>query len=441
MTENYVFPRGFVWGAASAAYQIEGACDEDGKGPSIWDTFSHTPGKIRTGETGDVACDHYHRFSEDLQLARQMNIKAYRFSLSWSRIFPQGKGAVNPLGLDFYDRLVDSMLAQGIEPYITLYHWDLPQALQDQGGWTNRDTAGYFADYAAAVIRRLGDRVSKWTTINEPWVASMQGHVKGNHAPGLTDMKTGLAVGHHLLLGHGMAVQAVRSLDSNADVGIALSLSPPAPETEDPADMDEAEKIWQINNAWFLDPIFSGCYPPIMYELFGEDAVPAKPNDFAIISQKIDFLGVNYYFRNVRNAKGRVLKVPGSEYTDMGWEVHPQSLRILLLKMHNEYRLPPIFITENGCALQDQLTPEGHVHDTKRIKFVHDHLVELRTAMRDGVAVKGYFVWSLTDNFEWAFGTSKRFGLIYVDFATLNRYIKDSGYWYGKVIQRNEVHK
>jgi beta-glucosidase len=441
MTDNYVFPRGFVWGAASAAYQIEGACNEDGKGASIWDTFSHTPGKIKTGETGDVACDHYHRFSEDLQLARQMNIKAYRFSLAWSRIFPQGKGAVNERGLDFYDRLVDNMLAQRIEPYITLYHWDLPQALQDQGGWANRDTAGYFADYAAAVARRLGDRVTKWITINEPWVATVQGHVKGNHAPGLTDLKTGLTVGHHMLLGHGMAVQAVRSIESEADVGIALSLSPPVPETEDPADLDEAEKIWQINNAWFLDPIFSGCYPPIMYELFGEAAVPAKPNDFAIISQKIDFLGVNYYFRNIRNAKGRVLKMPGSDYTDMGWEVHPESLRTLLVKMHNEYRLPPVFITENGCALQDQLSPEGHVHDTKRIKYIHDHLVELRNAMREGVAVKGYFVWSLTDNFEWAFGTSKRFGLIYVDFPTLNRYIKDSGYWYAKVVQRNEVHK
>jgi beta-glucosidase len=441
MTENYVFPRGFVWGAASAAYQIEGACSEDGKGSSIWDTFSHTPGKIKTGETGDVACDHYHRFSEDLQLARQINIKAYRFSLAWSRIFPEGKGAVNPRGLDFYDRLVDSMLAQHIEPYITLYHWDLPQALQDKGGWANRDTAGYFADYTAAVVRRLGDRVTKWMTINEPWVATMQGHVKGNHAPGFTDLKMGLTVGHHLLLGHGMAVQAVRSIDSEADVGIVLSLSPPVPETDDQADVAEAEKIWQINNAWFLDPIFRGCYPPIMYELFGEDAVPAKPNDLALISQAIDFLGVNYYFRNIRNTKGRVLTMAGSEYTDMGWEIHPQSLRSLLVKMHNEYRLPPIFIAENGCALQDQLTPEGHVHDTKRIKYIHDHLVELRNAMRDGVAVKGYFVWSLTDNFEWAFGTSKRFGLIYVDFPTLSRYIKDSGYWYAKVIQRNEVHK
>ncbi len=441
MTENFAFPRGFVWGAASAAYQVEGAWNEDGKGASIWDTFSHTPGKIVTGENGDVACDHYHRFADDVQLAKQMNIKAYRFSLSWSRLFPQGHGAVNEAGLDFYDRLIDTMLAQRIEPYVTLYHWDLPQALQDKGGWANRDTAGYFADYTAAVVHRLGDRVKRWVTINEPWVATMQGHVKGNHAPGLTDMKLGLAVGHHLLVGHGLSMQAIRSIDSNADLGIALSLSPPAPESDSEADLAESEKIWQVNNAWFLDPIFNGCYPPLLYKMYGENAVPVKPNDFALISQSLDFLGVNYYFRNTRNAAGRVLRVPGSEYTDMGWEIHPQSLRTLLVKIHNDYRLPPIFIAENGCALPDQLTPEGHVHDTKRIKFIHDHLVELRNAMRDGVVVKGYFVWSLTDNFEWAFGTSKRFGLVYVDFQNLKRYIKDSGYWYAKVIQRNEVHR
>ena len=440
-TENFVFPRGFVWGTATASYQIEGAHDRDGKGASIWDTFTHTPGKIHKDEIGDVACDHYNRYAEDVQLMHQINCKAYRLSIAWSRIFPQGKGMVNWRGLDFYDKLVENLLELGIQPYITLYHWDLPQALQDMGGWANRDTAGYFADYSAAVVRRLGDRVKHWITLNEPWVAAHVGNIVGEHAPGLTDKKVGLAVGHHLLVGHGLAVSAIRGVDPKAEVGIALNLYPAQANSQNPLAVKTAEDDWNRNGRWFLDPLFSGCYPPIIYEENGADAVPVQPNDFALISQKIDFLGVNYYFRHLHGEAGRVEKVPGSDHTDMGWEVHPQSLRALLNKINEDYRLPPIYITENGCALQDHLTEQGHVHDIKRIKYVHDHLVELRRAMRDGVAVRGYFVWSLMDNFEWSFGTSKRFGLIYVDYATQKRYIKDSGYWYAKVIQRNEVHK
>jgi beta-glucosidase len=441
-TENYVFPRGFVWGTATASYQIEGAWDEDGKGLSIWDTFAHTPGKIYQGETGDIADDHYHRFLEDVSLMSQMNCKAYRFSISWARIFPEGHGRINEAGLKFYDRLIDALVASGIQPFITLYHWDLPQALQDKGGWVNRETAGYFADYAACVVRRYSDRVKHWITINEPWVAANHGYIIGEHAPGIKDKKAGLAAGHHLLLGHALALQAIRGIDPRAEVGIALSLSPTEASSDAPADIAAANADWDRNGRWFLEPLFSGHYPAIIFdENGGADAVPVRPNDMSLISQTIDFVGVNYYFRTVRGASGKIAKISGSEYTDMGWEVHPQSLRHLLNKIHKDYRLPPVYVTENGCALPDQLTESGHVHDIKRIRFIHDHLVELRRAMRDGVSVRGYFVWSLMDNFEWALGTSKRFGLVYVDFATQKRMIKDSGYWYSRVVQRNEVHK
>ncbi|HEY9683345.1 MAG TPA: GH1 family beta-glucosidase [Oculatellaceae cyanobacterium] len=439
--ENFVFPRGFVWGTATASYQIEGACDADGKGRSIWDTFTHTPGKIHKDEVGDVACDHYNRYVEDVALMQHLNCKAYRFSISWPRIFPNGHGQINPKGLEFYDRLVDEMMQRGIEPYITLYHWDLPQALQEKGGWANRDTAGYFADYSAAVVKRLGDRVSHWITLNEPWASAHCGNVLGEHAPGLKDKRLGLAVAHHLLVGHGLALSAIRGSDSRAEVGIALNLYPTATDSQSPEALKSAEDDWNRNGRWFLDPIFRGCYPPIIYEENGADAVPAQPNDFALIGQKIDFLGINYYFRHLHNENGRVEKVPGSEHTDMGWEVHAPSLRDLLNRINADYKLPPIYITENGCALQDHLTETEHVHDNKRIKFIHDHLVELRRAMRDGVVVRGYFVWSLMDNFEWSFGTSKRFGLVYVDFKTQRRYVKDSGFWFAKVVQRNEVHK
>lgn len=440
--ENYSFPRGFVWGAATAAYQIEGAWNIDGKGPSIWDTFSHTPGKIATGDTGDIAVDHYHRFAEDFTLMKQMDIKAYRFSLSWPRIMPTGRGEVNPLGLDFYDRLVDSLLSLGIEPYITLYHWDLPQSLQDIGGWVNRDVCGYFADFTAVAMRRLGDRVKNWITINEPWVVAAFGNITGDHAPGLRDLKVGAQVAHHLLVAHGMSTQAIRSMSSDANVGISLYLQPAEPETPDnPASVAFADALWQRDSAWFLDPLFKACYPASALKNLGGDAPTVHPNDFALISQRMDFLGVNYYTRSVMTSRGEKLHVAGAEHTEMGWEVAPGALHRMLVKMKNDYHLPPIYITENGCAVPDQLTPEGHVHDTRRIKYLHDHLVELRKAMREGVKVNGYFVWSLMDNFEWAYGFSKRFGLIYVDYETLKRYPKDSAYWYEKVIRRNEVHK
>ncbi len=439
-SENYVFPRGFVWGAATAAYQIEGASKEDGKGPSIWDTFAHTAGKISNGDTGDIACDHYHRFSEDFLLLKHLGVKAYRFSLSWPRIFPEGKGQVNWAGLDYYDRLVDSLLTLNIEPFVTLYHWDLPQALQDYGGWANRDLTGYFADYAAVAVRRLGDRVKCWTTINEPWVVAVLGNMTGEMAPGFRDRKLTAQVGHNLMVAHGTAMQAIRSIEPNAQVGIVLNLSPVETLTDDVYEKKAAERAWKATSAWFLDPLFQACYPPGALRDLGADAPDVKPNDFALISQKLDYLGVNYYTRTVFGAQGEVKKVPGSEYTEMGWEVAPEALGRMLVRMHHDYRLPPIYIAENGCALDDQVV-DDHVHDTRRIKYIHDHLVELRKTMRLGVNIRGYFVWSLMDNFEWAHGFSKRFGLIYIDYPTQKRIIKDSAYWYSKVISRNEVHR
>lgn len=439
-SEKYGFPRGFVWGAATAAYQIEGAWNLDGKGPSIWDTFSHTPGKIFNDDNGDIACDHYHRFHEDFSLLKQIGIKAYRFSLSWPRIFPQGHGSVNWAGLDYYDRMVDSLLALGIEPFITLYHWDLPQALQDKGGWGNRDLIGYFSDYAAVAVKRLGDRVKYWTTFNEPWVVAVLGNLTGEMAPGFKDRKLTAQVAHHLLVAHGMTVQAIRSIEPDLQVGIVLNLSPVEAYTDDKYQKMAAERAWNATSAWFLDPLFRGCYPPGALRDLSADAPQVKPNDFALIAQRLDYLGVNYYTRTTIGPQGEMKKVPGSDYTEMGWEVAPEALGRMLVRMHNEYRLPPIYVTENGCALDDQVV-DGHVHDTRRIKYVHDHLVELRKAMRLGVNVRGYFVWSLLDNFEWAHGYSKRFGLIHVDYETQKRILKDSAYWYSKVITHNEVHR
>lgn len=439
--ENYVFPRGFLWGAATSAYQIEGAWDKDGRGQSIWDTFAHTAGKIANDDTGDVACDHYQRYAEDVELMRQIGIQAYRFSIAWPRVMPNGKGLVNRRGLDFYDRLVDSLLERNIKPFVTLYHWDLPQALQDFGGWANRDVAGYFADFAAVVMHRLGDRVKDWITLNEPWVVAVLGNLTGEMAPGFRDRKLAAQVGHNLLVGHGLATQALRSIGSDVRIGIAQFLVPRDPAGDRPEDRRAAELGWALHGSLFLDPLFKGCYPPDAMEILGNEIPTIQPGDMALIAQKLDFLGVNYYTRNVVAGDGSQVKVPNAEYTEMGWEVCPNALERLLLRLNDDYDLPPIYITENGAALDDQLTDDGHVHDTRRIKYLHDHLAAIRKAMKLGVRVSGYFVWSLLDNFEWAHGYSKRFGLIHVDYATQKRVLKDSAYWYEKVIRRNEVHR
>lgn len=437
-SENYCFPRGFVWGASTAAYQIEGAWNEEGKGPSIWDTFVRQPGKILNGDTGDVACDHYHRYASDIALMKQIGVRAYRLSLSWPRILPQGHGVINQKGLDFYDRLVDSLLELNIEPFITLYHWDLPQALQDRGGWGNRDLLPYFADYAAVAVRRLGDRVKFWTTFNEPWVVAAYGHRKGVMAPGLTDAKLAAQVAHNLLVAHGLATQAIRSIESDTQVGIVLSLRPHEAASDSAEDQEVVAQ--RSTTAWYLDALFKASYPEVSLRALGQNAPQIQPGDFALIAQKLDYLGVNYYTRTVTGVNGNVARIPGSEYTEMGWEICPEGFGRLLVWMHDNYRMPTIYITESGAAFDDHVV-DGHVHDTRRIKYHHDYLVELRRAMRVGVNVRGYFAWSLMDNFEWALGTSKRFGLIHVDYKTQERVLKDSAHWYAKVISRNEVHR
>ena len=430
------FPPGFVWGAATSAYQIEGAWNEEGKGESIWDRFSHTPGRIHNGDTGDIASDHYHRYREDIALMRQLGLKAYRFSIAWPRVLPQGRRTVNLAGMDFYDRLVDALLEGGIQPFPTLYHWDLPQALQDEGGWGNRDLCGYFADYCQLMVKRLGDRVTAWTTFNEPQVVFNDGYINGTFPPGNSDPALGYQVMHHLLVAHGLSVQAIRASGTHAQAGIALNVWPLDPATDSDADRAAVEQRWQMATALFLDPLFRAHYPLAAQSAL--QSVTMQPGDMALIAQRLDFLGVNYYARSVAGVQGDV-KQSGSEYTEMGWEVHPPSLRTMLLRLTREYSPPPIYITENGAAFVDTISEDGLVHDPRRVHYVREHLKELRLAIDQGAIVQGYFLWSLMDNFEWANGFSKRFGVIYVDYATQRRIVKDSGDWYSQVIARNGV--
>ncbi len=439
MTETLTFPDHFLWGAATAAYQIEGAWNADGKGESIWDRFCHTPGKIHAGHTGDVACDHYHRWAEDIALMGKIGLQAYRFSTSWPRVIPAGRGAVNLAGLDFYDRLVDALLEANIQPFVTLYHWDLPQALQDGGGWGEREVCSDFADYAALMVRRLGDRVRQWATFNEPWVVAFVGYGRGRHAPGLRDEKLALQVTHHLLVAHGLAAQAMRAIQPQVEVGIVLNMSPPEAADDSPEDRAAAEQTWQKNEGWFLSPLLQAHYPPAVWEAYGSKVPAIRPGDLALVAQRLDFLGVNFYMRHVVKAGDLVSSVPGSEYTEMGWEVHAPALRRLLVRLRRDYPVPPLYITENGAAFEDQVSPDGRVHDPRRLNYLHQHLIQARLAIDDGVNLRGYFAWSLLDNFEWAFGYSKRFGLVYVDYATQQRLVKDSGQWYAQVIERNGV--
>jgi beta-glucosidase len=430
---SYHFPSNFLWGAATASYQIEGAWNEDGKGESIWDRFSHTPGKVENGDTGDVACDHYHRYQDDIALMRQLGLKAYRFSVSWPRVIPAGRGSINRAGLDFYDRLVDALLAANIEPFLTLYHWDLPQALHDAGGWESRETCHAFADYAALLAKRLGDRVKRWATFNEPGVVAFDGFESGEHAPGVRDMNRALHVAHNLLVAHGLAAHAIRSIDPRLEVGIVLNLWPVDPASDALEDVAAAEQAWDISGEkLFLDPLFAAHSPQA-------ETSYVQAGDLALIAQRLDFLGVNYYSRNVIGVDGSISPVPGSEYTEMGWEVCAPALRRLLNRINAEYRLPPIYITENGAAFPDEVSGDGHVHDPRRLNYLREHFIQTRLAMQDGVDVRGYFVWSLLDNFEWGHGYSKRFGLIRVNYETQQRIIKDSGAWYADVIRNNAV--
>lgn len=441
------FPENFVWGAATASYQIEGAYDEDGKGESIWDRFSRTPAKVQDGDRGGIACDFYHRYQDDIKLMKAISLNAYRFSIAWSRIFPQGKGQINQRGLDFYERVVDELLDSDIEPFVTLYHWDLPQALQEEGGWANKDTVGYFKDYAEEVSKKLGDRVHFWITHNEPWVVSFLGHHSGIHAPGIKNLSTALKVSHHLLLSHGETVAVIRDNgDEKTQVGIAFNLSSVHPASESEEDKKAAKRYDGYLNRWFLDPIYKGSYPEDMLALYGDELPEIRTKDLERISTKIDFLGVNYYFRTVIKADKKEaflglssVKPTGAEYTEMDWEIYPAGIYQILKRVHNDYDAPVIYITENGVAFPDKIDKNGRVNDESRIKYLKGHFLQAHRAIGEGVKLSGYFVWSLLDNFEWAYGYSRRFGLIYTDYPTQKRIIKASGWWYKRVIEENGV--
>ena len=429
MIQSKQFPLDFTWGVATSAFQIEGAAAEDGKGPSIWDTFCARPGTIKDGSDGLVACDHSHRYADDVDLIASLGIEAYRFSVAWPRVQPDGKGDWNEAGFDFYDRLLAALEAKGIEAHLTLYHWDLPQALQDEGGWLNRETAHRFAYYAREVARRFGPRCATIATHNEPWCTANLGYGNAQFAPGVTDAKQAIQVSHHLLLSHGLAMSAMRASGTPAALGIVLNMWTADPATASDADRAAAELEYARSVRWFMDPIFKGSYPELAMRAHGADAPVIHDGDLAIIHQPIDFLGCNYYFRAWCSTSVPPVPAPAKQgVTDMGWEIYPDGLPELLVKRHEQYALPLIYITENGMANPDQVVGDG-VPDAARIAFVSDHLDGLRQAMERGVDVRGYFLWSLLYNFEWNSGYAKRFGIVHVDYATQKRPLKDSARW------------
>jgi beta-glucosidase len=430
------FASDFLWGCATSSYQIEGAANEDGRVESIWDRFAATPGRIRDGSSGAVACDHYHRWPEDLDIGRDLGLNAYRFSIAWPRIFPEA-GKVNQKGLDFYSRLVDGMLERGLQPWATLYHWDLPQYLQDRGGWNERATVDAFVGLADAMTRTLGDRVKHWITHNEPWCTAIIGNYEGWHAPGLTDFKTALQVSHHVLLSHGKAVPVIRANVPDAKVGISLSLHPLRPASASERDRAAMERHDGLRYRWFLDPLYGRGYPASTLEQVGAAAPTVLAGDLEAIAVPTDFLGVNYYFPETiaddpahAPLGARVLPPSEGEITGMGWPVEPQGMSELLARVENDYHPGPIYVTENGSCYEDVVGADGAIHDTQRRDYLMRHLGALRQAIGDGVPVKGYFAWSLVDNFEWAEGYLKRFGLVHIDYATQQRRLKDSAKWY-----------
>jgi beta-glucosidase len=433
------FPAGFVWGAATSAYQIEGAVHEDGRGESIWDRFTATAGAIDDGETGAVACDSYHRYGEDVRLMRELGLTGYRFSIAWPRVVPEGRGRVNAAGLAYYDRLVDELLAHGIEPFPTLYHWDLPQPLEDRGGWPVRDTAEAYVEYAQVVAERLGDRVRHWTTQNEPWVVAWLGYRTGEHAPGRRSEANAVAAAHHVLLAHGYAVEMLRSVVPGAKVGITLDLVPMYPLSASPEDVHAAVVEDACRNRWFLEPVLRGRYPVEGLARYGSLLPEGAAADMRVISAPLDFLGVNYYRREIvgsdARADGVVAALEGAERTAMGWEVYPRGLHKLLVRLKAEYDPPPIYITENGAAYRD-IRVDGTVDDPERTSYIRRHVDAVADAIADGVPLAGYFVWSLLDNFEWARGYTQRFGIVHVDFDTLERVPKTSYAWYRDFIAR-----
>ena len=440
------FPEDFVWGAATSAYQIEGAWDEDGKGPSIWDVYTHYPGHVLNGDTGDVAADHYHRIPGDVALMKELGLHAYRFSIAWSRVLPEGRGRANPQGLGFYDRLVDQLLEAGIQPVACLYHWDLPQAIQEVGGWPERGTTDWFAEYARLMFDRLGDRVKTWDTHNEPRVAAFLGYGAAVMPPGIADYSQAFQVAHHLLLAHGKAVAVYRQGGYGGEIGIILDSEYTVPASDSEADRMAWQRYSEFDTLFFTEALFNGRYPAYLMEWLGPLAPRIEPGDLELIHQPLDFLGVNYY-RGTSVAfhqQGGFLKcretpltLPMWGYTAVGWGVYPPGLTEVLVDLNRRYQVPKFYLTENGCATRDQPDQDGFVRDFERIDFLRGHLVATAEAIRAGVNLRGYFTWSILDNLEWAEGYSARFGLIRVDYATQARLPKQSYYWYRDVIARN----
>jgi beta-glucosidase len=455
---DLVFPTGFVWGAATSAYQIEGAVSEGGRGTSIWDTFVRQPGRVVNGENADVAIDHYHRYREDVETMAGLGLGAYRFSVSWPRIQPDGTGPANAKGIDFYSRLVDELLSRGIDPWVTLYHWDLPQALENAGGWPSRDTAKRFADYAALVHDALGDRVRNWSTVNEPWCAAFLGYASGEHAPGRREPAQALRAAHHLLLAHGLAVEAMRAQRPDTRIGGCVNLYAISPQTGSEADLDAARRIDGLQNRFFLDALLKGSYPADVLEDFGAMADFAQDGDLDVISAPLDMLLINYYSRFTVSGKpggaASAAAAPtdtgspwvGSEHvsfvqggrpvTAMGWEIDDSGLYELLIRLAREYPAVPLVISENGAAFDDVMTDDGAVRDYERRDYIAAHLRTCHAAIEAGVPLEGYFAWSLMDNFEWAWGYGKRFGLVHVDYETQVRVPKESALWYAETIRR-----
>jgi beta-glucosidase len=455
MATKYRFPENFLWGTATSSYQIEGAWNEDGKGESIWDRYTHTPGNILDGSTGDVACDHYHRWPEDVALMKELGLKAYRFSISWPRILPEGRGRINQAGLDFYNRLVDGLLEAGIVPVATLYHWDLPQALQDQGGWPARATAEAFVEYAGVTSRSLGDRIKLWITHNEPWCVSFLSHELGEHAPGWRDRAAAVRAAHHVLLSHGWAVPAIRQNSPDSEVGITLNFEAMVPASASRADRQKALLQDGIYNRWFVSALYGRHYPADVVAYF-EPSFPngmdfIQPGDFDVIAAPIDFLGVNYYTRAIVRDETAADNLPQTVFPDLPksemhsgiknpvyWEIYPEGLYHLLNRLHFEYGPAKIYITENGNSFSTGPDENGRVPDVERLNFIRDHMIAARRAMDNGVPLAGYFVWSFMDNFEWAKGYQQRFGVTWVDFDTQQRTLKDSALWYKQVIADGE---
>ena len=444
MTDKYRFPPAFIWGTATSAYQIEGSPTADGAGRSIWHRFSHTPGNTWLNETGDVACDHYRRYKDDVAIMAELGVNAYRFSIAWGRIFPQGTGTINKKGIDFYSRLVDELLARGIKPNATLFHWDLPEALDDRGGWLNRDVADWFADYATTMFDALGDRVKIWSTLNEPWVVTDGGYLSGVLAPGHSNLFEAPIATHNLLRSHGKAVERFRAANAAKDgkIGITVNLEPKYPASDSPEDLAAVRRADAYMNRQFLDPVFLGSYPDEMREIFGEAWPNWSAEDMRLIKQPIDFVGVNYYTRRVERYDPdhlplRTKYVPQPQHieTDTRWEVFPEALTKVLLWVTERYGKPAIYITENGAAFYDPPhTIDGNIEDPLRVEYYRQHLRATHDAMQKGADVLGYYAWSLLDNFEWAHGYSKRFGIVHVDYSTQQRTIKSSGRYYASVI-------